>query len=239
MPRDNNDTTWGTETQYAYGPPPPFRFDVHSAEFNTDMRRKGAEDILHLVLDGTPYDLDTELPIEDWEEWKLELKCGNGWETLDGGKTAEHPKRNKPDGRTRWGIFINRIVTDNALKGLFRILRERGESNVAENYEGISIVLDQETSTFRNPDTGEVQKYGYYVPVDFLGEIDSVEGKERQVKKSQDIEEQLKKLALESDDHDTFQAEAMGLGIKDSKLLGDVMDDSEEGYYARTRQEEG
>jgi len=224
---------WGTSTQLVFGPPIPFRFRTTAATFNKDMRRKGNEDILFLVITGEVLDIDTLNPVEDWKTFEMALKCGPGWETPDNGRTAQNKDRTVFDGRTAAGEFVDRVVTDSALKGLFKELVDRGLSTQADVWVGLDLTIGQ--SKHKGNEGQGIPDYARHVPVEYHGTFTVEEMGEKQRAKNEELTNTLTALAGDSESFDAFQNEAMALGIKDSKLLDDVMDESEDGFYARAR----
>lgn len=227
---------WGTSTQVLYGPPTPYRFRTTSAEFNKDMRRKGSEEDLHLVVRGLPLDVDDLTPIEDWKTHELVLKCGGGWETYDNGKSAQHKSKTVFDGRSAAGEFVDKIVSSPELRGLLNLMVERGRSTDAHAYVGLDLTIGQ--GPIHKTKIGEqVVEYARPIPIDYHGTFDVEEEGSKLEKQNDELIAKLTQAAIDEDDFDSFQNVAMSMGVTDSNLLEDIMNDSEDGFYETARKE--
>lgn len=128
---------------------------IEDAFFGTDSRYNNGETLLMF------WHMRTDNP--DVPEVDERFSCGGGWETLDGGKTAENSQ-----GKTRfhpsslYGKIIQRCVKEFEIRDL---LEDRGESYEAKIWEGLVFEMGREDIDYG----GEIGKRERLLPQKFAG----------------------------------------------------------------------
>ncbi|MCL6558025.1 MAG: hypothetical protein K6U74_04335 [Firmicutes bacterium] len=156
MPENFN--PWETES----GLPDDFNLTITEAWFAKDARYKDGE-VLLLHWQGTVE--------KDGEEEELEnpiiFPCGSGWDSYDGGKTAEHEKgRKRFIGSSVYGRLIDRCVKD---LGMMDLMLKRGDPKAAKVWVGLKFHLKREKIEFGS----KLEPIERLMPDKFLGEVRS------------------------------------------------------------------
>jgi|GEM_PF-2154071 hypothetical protein len=193
-------------------------------------------------------DVDLEQPIP----WSL----GSGWQIRAEGARVEHK-----DGRKRfvdssmYGRLINRVVKDLGVN-----MRSRGSAKEAKVWVGLGFHMKREEVKYEGlmPERGG--KTSRLMPVSYLGdrrEKGKVVELPKQAKslteeevtiaaretfgefQPEDLMARLKKLALEHDQCLKFQMEAIKIPEvrSDNELKADILNDGEDGFWARVWRE--
>lgn len=137
------------------------------------------------VQDGKVLLLHFKVLAEDGEEHELKYTCGDGWESVDGGKTAHDEKGNAGrlfHKRSNVGLLIDLLVGDEdkpgpkvmpkEIKGLglADLLSKRGEAYEAKTYEGLRFFWEAlELDYGINRETKEPMVTEKTFPTKFLG----------------------------------------------------------------------
>jgi len=150
-----NFNPWETES----GLPDDFNLTVTDAWFAKDARYKDGE-VLLLHWHGTVE--------KDGEEEELEtpiiFPCGSGWDSYDGGKTAEHEKgRKRFISSSIYGRLIDRCVKD---LGMMDLMIKRGDPKTAKVWKGLKFHLKREKIEFGS----KLEPIERLMPDKFLGE---------------------------------------------------------------------
>lgn len=147
---------WETES----GLPDDFNLTVTRSWFAKDARYKDGE-VLLLHWEGTVE--------KDGEEEELEtpiiFPCGSGWESYDGGKTAEHEKgRKRFIGSSIYGRLIERCTKE---LGMMDLMLKRGAPTTAAVWEGLKFHMKREKIEFGS----KLEPIERLMPDKFLGEV--------------------------------------------------------------------
>ena len=93
--------------------------------------------------------LHMSIKSDDLEQERVEkFSVGKGWVTEDQGKTAVHETGNptkKFHQKSAYGMIIDRVVKDDAFKGLLAVLQERGSPTEAAVWNGITLHFRKES----------------------------------------------------------------------------------------------
>jgi len=246
-----NFNPWETES----GLPDDFDLTVREAWFAKDARYKDGE-VLLLHWQGAVE--------KDGEEEELEtpiiFPCGSGWNSYDGGKTAEHEKgRKRFINSSIYGRLIDRCVKD---LGMMDLMLRRGDPRVAKVWEGLKFHLKREKIEFGS----KLEPIERLMPDKFLGEVkggkltpakataarpkqetkpkEEAEAKEETVAGSDDKKRKLllaklKAEAKKAASFDEFYEKAVEIeGVTDDEeILAQVIDE-EAGIYAQAKGKE-
>lgn len=236
-------SVWDSPTEESvFGPETPFEGVVKEAKFYTDPRYRDGE----VVLMG--WTLETDSTDPDFEEFDVSYSCGNGWETNDNGKTAEHVNnKDKFNSQSAYGLVLQRVVGKNPelkdeFKGLVDILAERGDPREAKIWEGLRFRFDVESREYNFQDGPRT--VSRIMPVEFLGVEDDGKKKAPAKKKSgggkkkaKSLRDQVVEAAKNADDHEDFMAAAFAIeGVTDDDDLVDEISD-EDGIWAEVHGE--
>lgn len=200
-------------------------FDVliEDAWFATDQRYNNGQTVM-LFWKSTPLsEVDDSVPEEFWDGG-IRFACGKDWETLDGGKTVEHPKELKKfNSQSAYGMLINKAIEYGALD----VLKKRGPSQDASIWVGLKFHMKREEFSFKIG--GEEVKRDRLLPTKFLGVGDedapkssSSKGAKAEKADVPDLPEEtmtkLREVKGETDSHSAFVDAVMEL----PDLAGDV-----------------
>lgn len=128
---------------------------IEDSFFGTDSRYNNGETLLMF------WHMRTDNP--DVPEVDERFSCGGGWETFDGGKTAENSQ-----GKTRfhpsslYGKILQRCVKDFDIRDL---LEERGDSYEAKIWDGLVFEMGREDIDYG----GDIGKRERLLPQRFVG----------------------------------------------------------------------
>ena len=93
--------------------------------------------------------LHMSIKSDDLEQERVErFSVGKGWTTEDSGNTAVHTSGNptkKFHAKSAYGMFIDRVVKDDAFKGLLAVLQERGAPTTAAVWNGLTFHFRKES----------------------------------------------------------------------------------------------
>lgn len=211
---------WDTE-ENVYGPEPPFDATVKEPYFDYDPEYQDGENVLL-------YWPLTDISDPEWEEHTIRFSVGKEWDTEDN-KTVENlQNKEKFNASSFYGRVINRVIGkesdfEQAFKGAFDALKERGDPTDARVWDGLRFRFDAETFEFDFKDDRGKQQFTRLMPVEYLGEEKKKGGKKKQSggsggsKKKKDDEatpdydeivDMLKLIASEAEDHDEFVEQA-------------------------------
>lgn len=220
--------SWDTDS----GLPDDFDFYISDASFGYRNEYQNGEVSL-LIWEGESPDEDVESII-----WP----CGAGWEATKGGDAVEHPKRNRFVKTSMMGRLINRVVTELGVDDM----RSRGNATEAKVWKGLGFHMKRETIEY-GPGILEDRggKTDHLMPVAVLekpvkGKAKKAEPEAEETKAKPSTEVLEKKLSLLASklSKEDFQAKAMDMPevVADDDLLGSVLDDSEDGLWAKHQQ---
>lgn len=183
-----------------------FDFTVEESWFTTDAAYNDGETLL-LKLEGA-----TDNP--EQPDVTVQYSCGNGWEASDGGKVAVREDGKKRRFNQSSGIW--KLVEAAMNAGAGEALRSRGTPMEASMWAGLKFHM-------KRVEQGEGQfKTTRPLPVSFLGEAGEgssasaaaptvTPAASNGVGLSKVLEVKLKKLARDSDDHESFIVAAFEL----------------------------
>lgn len=215
--KDTKDT-WNTDS----GLPDDFDFHITSAYFGYRDEYMSGEVPL-LIWQG-------ESPDEDIDS--IIWPCGQGWEVVKGGDAVEHPKRERFVKTSLVGRLIDRVVTELKVD-----MRSRGKATDASVWKGLGFHMRREEIEF-GPGILEDRggKTTHLMPVAVLkkpaGEkvepTPAAEGKP-------DLTEKKLAILAKKLDREEFQKQAMDMEdvVANDDLMGQVLDDSDEGFWAK------
>ena len=197
--------------------------------------RDGTDWFLHWV--GTT---DSEgQPIMDRDGYHPSWRLGDGWESVDGGKTVKHPIETKQfNSQGPMGELTDRIavITDGADPD--PLFGDAIDPRYSEWYVGMSFRIVQEDRTY-NID-GVERKSRRPLPTEYLGMGEvaapaAVESVVTEIDKA--TEARLKVLAKNSATFAEFEKGALDIDgvVDDSALLELVIDDGASGFYAKAQ----
>jgi hypothetical protein len=171
---------WETES----GLPDDFNLTVTDAWFAKDARYKDGE-VLLLHWHGTVE--------KDGEEEELEtpiiFPCGSGWDSYDGGKTAEHEKgRKRFISSSIYGRLIDRCVKD---LGMMDLMIKRGDPKTAKVWVGLKFHLKREKIEFGS----KLEPIERLMPDKFLGEVGKPAPAKETAKSKQETKPEAKEEA--------------------------------------------
>lgn len=222
-----------------------FEFTVTDAYFATvPGYMDGQQWFLHWV--GTT---DSEgQPIMDREGYHPSWRLGDGWESLDGGKTVQHPTKSHYHRQTPAGELIDAIAditSDEEGKPVFDPDPLDGaDPTTCDWYVGKKFQMKEITRKYEID--GQQRKSVRTLPVEYLGEADGAaaapapaaestdEGSAPATGASKATLTKLKVLAKKSADFEAFESAALELDgvVEDDALLESVVDSSASGFYA-------
>lgn len=192
-----------------------FDCEVLDAWFATDAK----------VNNGQTFMLFWKMSTDDEESPEEEARwsCGGDWESLDGGKTIEHPKgKGKFNNQSAIGYLLKSALD----AGAGPTLMERGKAQTAEVWIGLKFHMKREEFEWSSRDKPDVvNKSNRLLITEFYGEGDG-SGPDKTATPSQasapaeesilgtldsDTVEALKKAKADTDNHAAFIDAAMEL----------------------------
>lgn len=222
MTKERAKDSWDTDT----GLPDDFDFFISGAYYG--YRKEYAEGEAPLLI------WQGSSPDEDVEE--IIWPCGKNWEVVKGGDEVSHPKRSRFIKNSMVGRLITRVVDELKVD-----MRSRGKATEANVWRGLGFHLRREELEYGSgilEDRGG--KTSHLMPVAVLekpakGKPKAEVKEEVEAKPSTGVLE--KKLALLASklSKEDFQAKAMDMPevVDNDDLLGSILDDSEDGYWAK------
>lgn len=131
--------------------------EIEDAWFSTDSRYNDGQTLLMFWKMQTD---NVDVP-----ELEERFSCGRDWESMDGGKTAEHPQgKNKFHPSSLYGKIIQRSVNE---FGIRELLESRGESYEAAIWPGLRFEMSREAVDYG----GEIGKKDRILPQRFMGVV--------------------------------------------------------------------
>lgn len=171
-----------------------------------------------------------ESPDEDLES--IIFPCGSGWEVVEQGKKVQHPKRVRFVKTSLVGRLIDRVVKELGVN-----MAERGIATDASVWRGLGFHFRREEISYGSgilEDRGG--KVNHLMPVAVLEKPaeKKVEPTPAAEGKPDLTEKKLAALAKKLD-REEFQKRAMDMTevVENDDLMGAVLDDSPEGYWAK------
>jgi hypothetical protein len=221
MPEQAKDS-WDLDS----GLPDDFDFHITGASFGYRGEYMDGEVAL-LIWEGESPDEDVDSII-----WP----CGSGWEVVKGGAEVEHPKRTRFVKTSMMGKLIDRVVNQLGVD-----MRNRGPATRADVWKGLGFHMKREEIEYGSgilEDRGG--KTTHLMPVAVLEK--PTRGKPKEVK-MEEVETKPSAAALEKKlallasklSREDFQAKAMDMPevVADDDLLGSILDDGEDGFWAK------
>jgi len=206
--------------------------------------RDGTDWFLHWV--GTT-DSESQ-PIMDREGYHPSWKLGDGWTSVDGGKTVSHPTKENFHAQSAAGELIDTLIA---------ITSEDGEAKFDPDplagddvdpihagwYVGMKFMMGESEHTFNIDGSDQISVRP--MPTEYLGMADPAESPAPAAAApaaspngvSKATLAKLKALAKKSDDHETFEVGALDLDgvVEDEALLDQIVDAGPAGFYATAR----
>jgi hypothetical protein len=229
MVNETKDQSWETVS----GLPDDFDFVIESARFEYRDEYQGGEVCL-MVWYGSSPDEDVESII-----WP----CGNGWISADEGARAEHPKRNRFVNVSMMGRLINRVVGELGVD-----MKSRGSAVEAKVWAGLGFHMKRETLEFgpgiledRGGKTQHLmpvavldKKAGAKATTEAQAGTETTDATDTPAPSSDGVVKKLELLASKLS-KDEFQSKAMDMAevVDNDSLLAQVLDDSDEGFWAK------
>lgn len=174
--------------------------------------------------------------------WSL----GKGWEPIEGGRKVKHVEgKQKFVATSMYGRLIKRVIEELGVD-----MNARGSSKVASVWEGLGFHMKREEIEFKGLMEDRGGKTSRLMPVSFLGERKSGKTAVASSKKEAPAEEEpgsekdslIKKLKAiaKVKSREEFQKLALDMHEvnADEDLLMDVLDDTDNGFWARARRGE-
>lgn len=211
--------SWDTDS----GLPDELDFFITSAYFGYRQEYAEGEAPL-LIWQGSS-------PDEDIEE--IIFPLGKGWDVVKGGESVEHPKRTRFVKTSMVGRLINRVVGDE----LKVDMRSRGKATDAKVWSGLGFHMRREEIEY-GPGILEDKggKTTHLMPVAVLEKPTAKKAEPAPVAEGKpDLVEKKLAVMAKKLDRETFQAKAMDMPevVSNDDLMGSVLDDSDEGYWAK------
>lgn len=174
--------------------------------------------------------LKGESPDEDIED--IIFPCGAGWEVMEQGRKVQHPKRVRFVKTSLVGRLIDRVC-----KELKVNMAERGLATEAAVWKGLGFHFRREVIEFGSGILEEKGgKVNHLMPVAVLEKPagKKVEPTPAAEGKPDLTEKKLAALAKKLD-REEFQKRAMDMPevVENDDLMGQVLDDSDDGYWAK------
>lgn len=212
-------STWETTS----GGIEEFEGTVKEAYFAPNARYQNGEVLLlNLVFDAA--EAGTE------EDYTQLYPMGKGWESTDGGKTAQDAggkADRKINKQSAFGTLIDRLAkpeSDGGL-GLAQTLADRGPALEARTWEGLRFHWKMETQTYDI--NGEKRSSTRLMPVAFLGEgaEGSVQNSNTGDNATGELRAQLREMAQGAESEEAFRnAAVVTPGVtEDAALLDEVI----------------
>lgn len=184
-----------------------FDCEVLDAWWATDARYNNGQTSLLFWKVATD---DPDYPEDESSRWA----AGADWESLDGGKTVEHPK-----GKSKFNVNsqVQALISRAVELGAGSTLMGRGPAQAAEIWVGLKFHMKREEFTFNIQ--GEERKGFRLLPTAFYGEGDgTVAAAENEAPAASALEglddgivEALRKVKAETGSHSAFVDAAMEL----------------------------
>ena len=237
-PVEDKEDPWGLDT----GLPDNVDVTIVKSVFGYQDNYQNGEVAL-LIWDVESQEADFEYPII----WP----CGAGWEVKERGKSVEHPKRSRFVETSTVGRLIKRCKE----LGIEDVLRARGTPREAAIWEGLTFHVKRESWEIPGgKERGLPESQDHLMPTEFIeGEKPAVaarpatrtatrpasRAKAAEAESAPDaLTERLTKLA-QTLEIEKFQKAAMNIDelndAENSALLADVLEDGDEGFWARAR----
>ena len=166
------------------------------------------------------------------EPMNVGFSIGADWKIVDGGKRVEHPRGKKRFVKSSMiGHLIHRVVEPMGIP-----LWDRGFPTEADIWTGLAFHWKREEIAYG---AGILEDRGgktvHLMPTDHLP--DFAVGETAAPTVEPELESKLSALAKASDDYKSFAKAALKVpGVSDnSKLINDVLDEGETGFFARHR----
>lgn len=221
-----------------------YEFTVTDAYFATvPGYRDGTDWFLHWV--GTT-DSESQ-PIMDRDGYHPSWRLGDGWESIDGGKTVTHPTKSHFNRQAPAGELIDAladITSDDEGNPVDPDPLEGADPVGSEWYIGMKFKMGEKVHTY-NID-GQERKVERAIPAEYLGKGDvaapaaapaaeaaaAPAGASAKVAKAK-----LTALAKKSGSFADFEEAALSIDgvVDDGDLLENVLDESDSGFYATAR----
>ena len=173
-------------------------------------------------------------------EYPIIWPLGSDWKVVDRGLRAEHPKRERFVKTSIYGRLIERVTKDLGVD-----MKSRGGPRTATIWEGLSFHVKREVLKFPGAaERGLKDEVEHMMPTEFLGEggqkaATKTATKVKEATGDGDVVDRLTKLAKSLDNREKFQKAALNLSelneSANSALLSDVLEDSDQGFWARAR----
>ena len=221
-----------------------FEFTVEDAYFAPDpaYTEKAGVEVLFLHWVGTSDADGHEMMSADGFHPKFSV--GPDWQTLDGGKTIQHPRGNAKVGKSYGRMLKIAAEATKELEGTPEDFLEHGDFRDARIWIGTRWYMDEVERDFG----GQIGKRSELMPVKFLGFANKPSGgsggsaqtsgqQDSQAAASGGLREQIENLARALDDFDEFKRAALSLpGVTaDADLMMAVMESGPDGLYAKAR----
>lgn len=212
--------SWDTDS----GLPSELDFYITRASYGYRQEYMDGEVAL-LIWDGSSPDEDVESII---------FPCGSGWEVTKGGDEVKHPKRTRFVRSSILGRLINRVVVELGVD-----MRSRGPATRADVWAGLGFHMKREELEY-GPGILEDRggKTSHLMPVAVLEK--PAKGKPKaetkpETKPSTEVLEKKLELLASKLSKEDFQAKAMDMPsvVENDDLLASILDDSEDGFWAR------
>ena len=205
--------------------------------------RDGTDWFLHWV--GTT-DIESQ-PIMDREGFHPSWRLGEGWESIDGGKTVQHPTKGHYNKQTPAGELIDAIADITSSDDGKPIFSPDPLANAStatcDWYVGSKWKMGAVTHKFNIDGTERVVERS--IPTEYLGMADAAKApaaapaaaESKAAPSNKVLGTKLKALAKKSDDFTAFEEAALALDgvVEDDALLESVLDESATGFYQTAR----
>jgi hypothetical protein len=234
MAKEDWKETWETET----GLPDDFDFWITRSEFSYLPDQ-------YTDTQGRP------LPLLIWYgesdegfDGPVTFSLGKGWEPSRDGRTVTNEKKKKFVDTSMIGRLINRAKE----LGAVDVLAERGPVTDASVWEGLGFHMKREEFEYKGLLQDKGGKTSRLMPTAFLGvrgEAKSAnpaqpaaEAKAESAQKDELLVKRLKLMAQKFD-RSEFQKKAMDMPevLEDQDLFNSIIDDTNEGFWAKARAE--
>jgi len=214
------------------GLPDDFDFYITSAEFGY-LREYMDGEVLLLKWHGESPDAELDRPII----WP----CGKGWESVKQGAEARHDKHTRFMANSIIGKMISRVVNELGVD-----MRSRGLATTATVWKGLGFHMKSEDIEYAGLMEERGGKTTHLMPTAVLGKVAKGKAKAKEVDSGNAssaapsapinlvLQKKLILLAAKLD-KDEFQSKAMDMEdvVADDDLLAAILDDSEDGFWAK------
>lgn len=240
-------------TKKSSGLPNLFELTVEESFFTKDPGYMSGESLL-IGWKG-PTEAREDGIAADTDQSPIYFSCGKGWESHDGGETAEHPKEDFFHDSSVYGKVIaaaGEELLDASGEVIKLDVAELVAANGDEPREAKMWVGGKFLMERRQFDYGKLGVKEHLIPVEFLGMVGgsksaapsdakakaaAAKAKAAAKKKGGGLREQVEQIAKESEEYSVFYERALEVdGITDDDdLLTEVVDESDEGLYAKVK----